>query len=266
MTMEEYKEKYPDAETTCKETREKISKNHADMSGKNNPFYGREHTKETKKTIGKQNRENMKKAWEEGKFDNHAEKLEAAWERGAYDDRDLSGKNNPIYGRNRELSEEWREKMSESQKEWWDNAPKEIKEKYSKLIRGKNNPMHSKESKKKMLKSLMERPTKPEKRVIKVIKRYNLPFKYTGDGGKIIGKLNPDFVHNDGSKKVIEIFGEVYHNPEKSFRENIPWYQQEFGRKTYFSQMGYDCLILWESDIRKMSDEEIASKIKEFME
>jgi len=31
----------------------------------------------------------------------------------------------------------------------------------------------------------------------------------------MIGKLNPDFIHNNGSKKVIEVFGDTYHNPKK---------------------------------------------------
>lgn len=37
------------------ETREKISRNHADMSGKNNPMYGRHHSEETKEKIRQRN-------------------------------------------------------------------------------------------------------------------------------------------------------------------------------------------------------------------
>lgn len=50
------------------ETRKKISKNHCDVSGENNPMYGKKHTLESKNKI----RNNM---------------------------RDVSGKNNPMYGK-----------------------------------------------------------------------------------------------------------------------------------------------------------------------
>lgn len=65
------------------ETRKKISQNHADVKGKNNPFYGRKHSAEAKKKM-KQNHANM------------------------------SGKNNPNY--RRKFSEEHKKKISESKK------------------------------------------------------------------------------------------------------------------------------------------------------
>ena len=65
------------------ETRKKISQNHANMKGKNNPFYGRKHSPETRKKMRQ----------------NHA---------------DIRGKNNPNYGR--KFSEEYRKKLSESRK------------------------------------------------------------------------------------------------------------------------------------------------------
>lgn len=51
-----------------KEAREKISKNHADMSGKNNPMYGRHHSEETKEMIRLRNksyeRKGIKRSYE----------------------------------------------------------------------------------------------------------------------------------------------------------------------------------------------------------
>ena len=44
-----------------KETKEKISKNHADFSGKNNPRYGKHCSKETKEKIRKNNKSEFKK-------------------------------------------------------------------------------------------------------------------------------------------------------------------------------------------------------------
>ncbi len=40
-----------------KETKEKMSKNHADISGKNNPFYGIQHTEEAKKKMSQSHKE-----------------------------------------------------------------------------------------------------------------------------------------------------------------------------------------------------------------
>lgn len=47
--------------TVTAETREKISKNHADMSGKNNPMYGKRHSKETKDKIRLMNKSEERK-------------------------------------------------------------------------------------------------------------------------------------------------------------------------------------------------------------
>ena len=43
------------------ETKAKISKNHADMSGKNNPMYGKQHSKETREKIRQRNKSEDKK-------------------------------------------------------------------------------------------------------------------------------------------------------------------------------------------------------------
>ena len=65
------------------ETCKKISQNHADMKGKNNPFYGKKHSAETRKKMKQ----------------NHA---------------DVRGENNPNYGK--KFSKEHRKKISESRK------------------------------------------------------------------------------------------------------------------------------------------------------
>ena len=62
------------------ETRKKMSRNHADVKGKNNPFYGKRHSDESRKKISESKK----------------------------------GKNHPFYGK--EFSEEHKKKMSESHK------------------------------------------------------------------------------------------------------------------------------------------------------
>ena len=68
--------------------------------------------------------------------------------------------------------------------------------------------------------------------------------KFTGDGKVWInfnnGKLkNPDFVI-DGTNKVIELFGDYWHKGEDT-DELIQQYKE----------VGYDCLVFWESEIRE---------------
>lgn len=100
-----------------KETRELISKNHADVSGKNHPLYGKHLSKESREKISK----------------NHA---------------DFSGKNNPNYGKRgkdshfwgHKHSEEAKRKMSKALKKYWANnkdrsVSDEQKEKISKGLK-----------------------------------------------------------------------------------------------------------------------------------
>ena len=113
----------------------------------------------------------------------------------------------------------------------------------------------------KKLKNLLIKPTNPEKKVMKLIERYNFPFRYVGNGSFMIDILNPDFIHNNGEKKVIEVFGRVFHDPEKSFFP-VDWKRQYFGRISYFAQFGYDCLILWDDELK--DEAEVVERIRDF--
>ena len=147
--------------------------------------------------------------------------------------------------------------------------------KYPKLSKVKQIQMkklwENVEFRKRMIKALLKgnlkKPTKPEQRLINVIKKFNLPFKYVGDGKVLIYGLCPDFIECNGRKIVIEVFGDYWHKEKK----NINWYQTEWGRKAIYSQLGYKCIIFWESELvnryngKMLSDEEILNKIKSFL-
>jgi len=109
-----------------------------------------------------------------------------------------------------------------------------------------------------------QKPTKPEKKLMEIIDKYELPFKYVGDGGVTIYGLNPDFINCNGEKKIIEVFGRAFHDPDKSFIEEVSWYQQEWGRKAIYSQLGFDTLIIWDDEMD--DDEIVVERIKSFME
>lgn len=130
---------------------------------------------------------------------------------------------------------------------------------------GENNPFHngefSKKSLKKIIKARHTRPNKPERKLIKIIERSKLPFTYVGNGEAIIGGKNPDFMHKNGAKKVIELFGVYWHSPiygrvrHTSTRDAV---------KKHYKEKGYDCLIIWDTEL--VNPQNVENKILEFME
>lgn len=109
-------------------------------------------------------------------------------------------------------------------------------------------------------------PTKPEKRVMMIVKKYNLPFRYVGDGSFKIDAFNPDFINDNGEKQVIEVFGRYWHDPSyyKEINRNIQGYSIAKNRKKIFRKSGYKTLILWDDEMKELSDEYIATKIQDF--
>ena len=59
------------------------------------------------------------------------------------------------------------------------------------------------------------KPTNPEIELGKLLDQlYPNQYKYVGDGKRIIGGMCPDFIHQDGTFKVIELFGDYWHKGE----------------------------------------------------
>lgn len=101
-----------------------------------------------------------------------------------------------------------------SKEDWW--KIKENREKQISLI----------------LKGLLKRPTSLEKRMIQIIKKHNLPYKYVGDGSFLIGWKNPDFINTNGKKVAIEVANEFHHSKT---------YPRE--RKNYFKEYGWKAIV-----------------------
>lgn len=174
------------------------------------------------------------------------------------------GEKNPFYGRKHTEetktkisrakegvhvhSAEFKQRQSQITRKRWANP--EYKKKQSEIQRRlwKDTEVRSKRIKA-TRKALFIRPTLPEQRVINLIQEYGLPFRYVGDGEVVVAGLNPDFIDIE-NKKIIEVFGRAFHDPEESFKDKIPWHQQYWGRLARYSQKGYDCLILWDDELR----------------
>ncbi|KNZ69404.1 hypothetical protein Tfer_2043 [Thermincola ferriacetica] len=76
-------------------------------------------------------------------------------------------------------------------------------------------------------------------------------YRYVGDGQLTIGGKVPDFANVNGQKKLIEVFGDYWHEGQDP---------QE--RIDFFRQYGFDCLVIWESELEDL--EEVAEKLRQF--
>lgn len=106
-----------------------------------------------------------------------------------------------------------------------------------------------------------QRPTKAETHLEDILNKYfPSQFKYNGNFelGISLNRMIPDFVNVDGKKEIIEIFGDYFH------RRNAPWKRSELGRIMAYNSVGYRCLVIWASELKKLSEGDIATKIKKW--
>lgn len=102
--------------------------------------------------------------------------------------------------------------------------------------------LHSEENLQKAFAAMNVRPNHPEQKLIDLIEKYKLPWKYVGDGQVMLGGKFPDFINTNGRKAVLEVFGDHWHDIF------------DIARKTYhYQQYGFDCLIIWEDELKDES-------------
>lgn len=132
---------------------------------------------------------------------------------------------------------EWREKQCQIRKELW------------------QNPEHRERQIKAILRGLCQRPTSYEQKIIDLIKKHHLPFKYVGNGEVIIGYVNPDFININGQKSLIETYSIFFHKPN---------YEAERAKR--FARYGYRTLFLNDNNLEPRNWENIClAKIGEFI-
>jgi len=76
-------------------------------------------------------------------------------------------------------------------------------------------------------------------------------YRYCGDSSIFIGGKCPDFINVNGKKQVVELFGDYWHEPGS-----------EPARIAHFKSYGFDCVIIWESELRVFSKDLITQKIE----
>lgn len=94
------------------------------------------------------------------------------------------------------------------------------------------------------------RPTSYEQRIIDLINKHNLPYKYVGDWGVIIGGKCPDFIHTNGEKMLLEI----YDTTNKRIFDKLKNYEKQ--RYNHFVKYGFKTIFFNEHDLFRPNWEE----------
>ena len=77
------------------------------------------------------------------------------------------------------------------------------------------------------------------------IKKYNLPFKFVGDGKTFIGGKVPDFIHTKGERLLIEVY-DTYHKNHYYGSE----YNYMHERGNHFLKSGWRTIFLNENELK----------------
>lgn len=134
---------------------------------------------------------------------------------------------------------------------WLRSISKALKERWA----DPNSIYNDVEWQRRIIKKLMKRPTSYEQKIIDLCKKYNLPFRYVGDGEIIIDHINPDFISYNGRKLIIETYAKYWH--PKNYEEI---------RAKRFAKCDYKVLFLNDNDLSNKNWENIClNKIKKLL-
>ena len=89
-------------------------------------------------------------------------------------------------------------------------------------------------------------PSGLEKKMIQIIDKNSLPYKYVGDGSFLIGNKNPDFVNINGEKIAVEVFGSFHKLRDYGKIEN---YKSE--REKIFKTYGWDVIFFQDNEVNE---------------
>lgn len=178
------------------------------FKGKHRSIENRKKISESQK--GKQINENQRRGLEEGRK-KHTKLIqtEGYWNKTR---KELARKSHL----GNKISEMAKLKMSLKHKEQWKN------EEYRKKVLGRRE-----------MSSL-------EKKVNQVIQKYNLPYKFVGNGEFFIERKNPDFININGEKKAIEVY---WNKHKEEFRKGgVEGWKEE--RVDIFKKYGWKIIFM----------------------
>jgi len=129
---------------------------------------------------------------------------------------------------------------------------------------GENHPMfgvkHSKKSRKKMsrahkammtkelIKKCLQRriPSSLEEKFQGIIDKYNLPYRYVGNGSFIIENCNPDFINTNNEKIAVEVYARYY-----KLRNHISIKKWKKERAGVFAKYGWQIIYFDEIQVNE---------------
>ena len=166
------------------------------------------------------------------------------------------GKGNPFWGGHQ--TNEAKEKIRNGSRKWWKN--KDNKERHRKImIQYWKDKTWAENVIKAQLKGMFKRPTSLERQMIDIIKKHNLPYKYTGDGSFLIGYKNPDFINTNGEKICIEIYYDYFKIRDFGSCKNY-----EIKRSNHFSKYGWKTVFVNTNQRKEiLNEKEILNKLVE---
>ena len=118
------------------------------------------------------------------------------------------------------------------------------------------NKKYREQQLKKMFNAFDKKPNKKEILLNNLLNNL-LPkeYKYVGDGKVFINGFVPDFVNCNGQKKIIELFGDYWHNIKGAKK-------RDKSRLKNYTKYGYKTLVIWEKELTNKTN--LIKKIKEF--
>jgi very-short-patch-repair endonuclease len=154
----------------------------------------------------------------------------------------MMGEKNPFYGKTH--TEETKKKIKLFKK---GHIPYIQGKHHTEETKQKNRLKHlgikqSKETVRKRLKR--KTPSSLEKKMISIISKYSLPYRFVGDGAFFIERKNPDFINCNGQKIAIEVFCRKH---KELFRNGLENWKQE--RIAIFQKYGWKILFFDETQV-----------------
>ena len=97
-----------------------------------------------------------------------------------------------------------------------------------------------------IIKGLKVKQNKPEKLLESLLNElFFNEYKFVGDFKFFIERYNPDFINCNGQKKIIELYGDYWHNLKENKNKDVR-------RLKTYKKYGYKTLIVWESELRRL--------------
>ena len=156
----------------------------------------------------------------------------------------LIGKNNPFYGKTH--TENTKRKLKLFYKGMVSprrgvKLTKEQIEKTASKLRGR------KQSRENIRKRLRRRvPSGLELKMIQIIEKYNLPYRFVGNGSFFVERKNPDFINCDGKKIAIEVY---YRRHKELFSGGLENWKTK--RLEVFKKHDWDIIFLDETKVNE---------------